>query len=759
MIRVFKANDTNYFTNGEMVLKPITAIIYKNAEEEYIEIECPQKYADFLVQDNVIVADTLTGKKAYRIHNPVKGNPITIKAWLIWQEKPSTPADRGVVISYGKNLQNCEIDEDWDDVATKLIPVGYKDIMLPEGYISVPNPYPRLYEKTLEFDLSEELENEVEELEEIIKDLEGMVAGYESSVITLQAKYNAFDTAINSLETEKAELNRRLNELGDSEAEKKEKAIIEAQIPLIEDEIAKLIGDKENTLETLNTTKSNLDATKAELQSKKAYYDNLIITDLRNQASQYLIANQYPKINYNLEAHLEGVLEIGDVIKVKHPAMRVDLLTQVTAYELDCLTMRYRRVEFGTLKPTLKGTLTELEEKIEDNKEIIKKTANKISKYYSEFKRDNEELISKFIEEIYGAQDGIFGLIQRNQSVIRQTASEISATVSRMNSDLSEDIASLVIRADQIQSTVQHNFTTLDGRITQNESKITQTATEIRSEVNARFTNYSTTQQMNSVISQTASQIRSEVSTAINGVTQNISVVEQTANKINWLVKSGTSSSNFTLTDRTISLISQSLNINAYVTFTNLATAGQTTINGGNITTGTIDASKVSVTNLNASNIKSGTINAGLVTITNLNANNITSGYLSADRISGGILDASKITVKNLSADSITSGGLDVNYIRMGDRACFGQGSYSNAISIGGKTYRWVEIVEIGASSFWVSSNAIRIGNSVYNVIGFFGASGTSKVSVSTLSTSATLSNAISKINELINVLKGYGLI
>ncbi len=49
-----------------------------------------------------------------------------------------------------------------------------------------------------------------------------------------------------------------------------------------------------------------------------------------------------------------------------------------------------------------------------------------------------------------------------------------------------------------------------------------------------------------------------------------------------------------------------------------LSTAGKTTITGGNITTGTIDASVVNVTNINANNIKSGTISADLIDTTDL---------------------------------------------------------------------------------------------------------------------------------------------
>lgn len=55
-------------------------------------------------------------------------------------------------------------------------------------------------------------------------------------------------------------------------------------------------------------------------------------------------------------------------------------------------------------------------------------------------------------------------------------------------------------------------------------------------------------------------------------VTHNIKTVEeQTAAKFSWLVKSGTSESNFELTDRIISLISKNINLNGIVTFMNTA--------------------------------------------------------------------------------------------------------------------------------------------------------------------------------------------
>jgi prefoldin subunit 5 len=608
MIKVFRGTDTNYSTNGEKILKPISAVITKNKEEEYLELGAPLKYAEFLIQDNVLLVDTLTGKKGYKIHNPVVSDIISVKAWLCYQEKIVPPADRGAVIAHGKNLANCTIEENWDDVVTNLTPIGYNGAILPEGSLSVPSPYQRAYSKKIEFDLSEELEVEVETLEDEVDTNASLVASFENSVTILTNKIPTFDASIESLQGDISTQQQRLNELKalpePTETQLKEIAAIEALIPMLENNIAATTTSKADTEAALTQSQDELATAKADFETSKSALSTLVTNDLRTQAQAYLNLNQYPQINYDLEAHLNGIVEVGDTVRVKHPDMRVDLLTNVTEYKLDCQTLRFLQVQFGTSKVTLKGKMSEVDNKIDKLKTDTEKINQSITKYSSEYKRDDKELVSKFVSELYGVSNGVYGLLERNMSLFRQTASEISATVSRTNADLSTQIASLVITAGQIQSTVSSNYTDLDGKIASNTSSITQTATEIRSEVNAKFTDYSTTTQMNSSISQTAAAIRSEVSTSINGVNQSISVVEQTANKISWLVKSGTSETNFLLTDRAISQVAETINLDGYVKFTNLSQVDTATvINGGNITTGTLDCSKLTVTNLSINDV------------------------------------------------------------------------------------------------------------------------------------------------------------
>ena len=87
-------------------------------------------------------------------------------------------------------------------------------------------------------------------------------------------------------------------------------------------------------------------------------------------------------------------------------------------------------------------------------------------------------------------------------------------------------------------------------------------------------------------------------------ITEVKTIAEQTADKFSWLVKSGTSSTDFTLTDRVASLLSTQFNIDALTTFKNSAENGASTvINGGAIKAKTIKASSIDVDNLFAQDI------------------------------------------------------------------------------------------------------------------------------------------------------------
>lgn len=66
--------------------------------------------------------------------------------------KQNIGKDRGVVIKYGKNSSDIQATEDWDNVVTKILPVGYDGITLPEVYLESDIKYPVPYTKVVSFD-------------------------------------------------------------------------------------------------------------------------------------------------------------------------------------------------------------------------------------------------------------------------------------------------------------------------------------------------------------------------------------------------------------------------------------------------------------------------------------------------------------------------------------------------------------------------------------------------------------------------------
>ena len=144
-------------------------------------------------------------------------------------------------------------------------------------------------------------------------------------------------------------------------------------------------------------------------------------------------------------------------------------------------------------------------------------------------------------------------------------------------------------------------------------------------------------------------------------ITEVKTIAEQTADKFNWLVKSGTSSTDFTLTDRVASLLSTQFNIDALTTFKNSAENGTSTvINGGAIKAKTIKASSIDVDNLFAQDITAtGTITGATLVGASVSADTGTIAGFNLNKY--GLVKESKTdTVKLLSYDNLIGVGLYV---------------------------------------------------------------------------------------------------
>lgn len=78
----------------------------------------------------------------------------------------SVGSDNGYKVAYGKNIQGIKISQSWDDVITKILPVGTNGLLLPEKFLTADISYKVPYTKVVKFDTDEQDEDGVDIPEE-----------------------------------------------------------------------------------------------------------------------------------------------------------------------------------------------------------------------------------------------------------------------------------------------------------------------------------------------------------------------------------------------------------------------------------------------------------------------------------------------------------------------------------------------------------------------------------------------------------------
>lgn len=183
---------------------------------------------------------------------------------------------------------------------------------------------------------------------------------------------------------------------------------------------------------------------------------------------------------------------------------------------------------------------------------------------------------------------GNLGIENFNDAEIEELANIITEPVYIQLSDIEGNVSSLYVEVDNVTSrisdaegnisTLQQTSNSLISSVSNLEgdvSTLQQTASSLTSRISDAEGNISN-------ITQTVSSISTQLSTAEG----NISSLTQTVNSISLSVVNGTSGSMIQLNRNGVVVSSQYIQFTGMVTFSDLSTQGQTTINGGNIAAG-----------------------------------------------------------------------------------------------------------------------------------------------------------------------------
>lgn len=345
MIKLFGITDKLFATNGDKIILPLKAKVHKEDNGSfYLDLETDLTYVNDLTEGRIIVANTPQGDQAFRVGNVQKTkSKLSTRCYHVFYDSenyliqdsyvvdkncndtldhlnsatdntsPFTTLsnitvvssfrcvrkslyeaiqvvlerwgghlvrdnftikimeeigqDNGVVVRYGKNLQDISSDENWENVVTKLMPVGKDGILLnaidssADVYVYSTTQYDMPYTKTISF-------SQDTILEEDYTDDEG-----------------------------------------------------------------------------------NLDETA---------YQTALVEDLQYQAQNYV--NQYcvPEVNYTLKANIEKITDIGDTVEVQDDRLGISLLTNVIAFDYDCILQKFTEIEFGNFKQKLSDLISNI---------------------------------------------------------------------------------------------------------------------------------------------------------------------------------------------------------------------------------------------------------------------------------------------------------------------------------------------------------------------------------------------------------------
>lgn len=336
MIKLFGQTDRLFSSNGDLIIKPVKATVHKEDNGAfYLDMTTDLSYVDNLKEGNILYANTPQGDQAFRVNNVTKTkSKITVKANHVFYDtknyliqdayvvdkncndaldhlnnateptsefttvsdvttinsfrcvrkslyeaiqtvierwgghlvrdnfsigiRQTIGQDNGVTVMYRKNLKEITCTENWDNVVTKLLPVGRDGLMLPEIYVESETQYSLPYTKTV----------------------------------------------------------------------------------------------------TFNHNVSQEDYTDDDGHLDEEAYHNALIVDLRQQAQNFVDVNSVPQVNYSLKANLDKITDIGDTVQVIDERLGVNIMTNVIAYDYDCILERYTQVEFGNFKQSLSNLIS-----------------------------------------------------------------------------------------------------------------------------------------------------------------------------------------------------------------------------------------------------------------------------------------------------------------------------------------------------------------------------------------------------------------
>lgn len=332
MIRVFSPNDKIFTSNGDVVIQPFKAKVHKEDNGDYyLDLETSLDYVDYLIEGNIVVADTPQGEQAFRITNPKKTRKkVTVKAWHVFYDIENYLIADSYVVD-----MNCNNALDHLNSATEPQSpfTTLSDISTIDSYRCVRKSLYEAIQTVLERWGGHLVRDNFNiKIKSNIGVDNGVTVRYAKNLKELTCEENWDNVITKILPVGKDGI--LLNSLDASQS------IYMTSEQQWEIPYTKTVSFEQNDIEQEN-------------YQDETSYKQALIDDLKEQARGYLEENCMPKVNYTMKANLEKITDIGDTVHVIDERLKLNLTTNIIAFEYDCILNKYTEIEFGNFKRTL----------------------------------------------------------------------------------------------------------------------------------------------------------------------------------------------------------------------------------------------------------------------------------------------------------------------------------------------------------------------------------------------------------------------
>ena len=381
MIKIFGTTDTTFSTNGDVVVHPLKAIVHNEDNGDYyLELVTDLSYVDYFTQGNIIIANTPKGDQAFRINNVQKTkHRLSVKAWHIFYDSKNYLIADSYVVDKGCNdaLDHLNSATEPQSIFTTISDVGTVN-----SYRCVRNS---LYEA----------------IETVIERWGGHLVRDNFSI-----------GIYTDIGTDNGITVRYAKNLKDITSEENWDEVVTKILPVGKDGILLNEVDSSASIYMTSETQYNIPYCKTvtfsqEIDAKEyaddTEYKTALVDDLRQQAQTYLDEHCVPQVNYTLKANLEKITDIGDVVEVIDERLNIDILTNVIAYNYDCILEKYVDIEFGNFRRTLNHLVSSLTASAE---EMVNKSTENIRVVLGEELAEATARIWSALEGSYVIYDG-----------------------------------------------------------------------------------------------------------------------------------------------------------------------------------------------------------------------------------------------------------------------------------------------------------------------------------------------------------------